>query len=50
MFKHIYINTYNKLVTKAPLTLISLDVIEAELCEYNTTNNYIIYTYMKLIT
>ena len=50
IFKHIYINTCDKQATKAPLAPTSLDVIEAELREHNTANDYITYTYMKLIT
>jgi hypothetical protein len=50
MFKYIYINTYNKQVTKTPPAPTSLDVIEAKLRKHNTTNDYITYTYIKLIT
>ena len=50
IFKYIFINTYNKQVIKALLVLTGLNIIKAKLYKYNTTNNYIIYTYIKLLT
>jgi len=34
----------------ALLIKMSLDVIKAKLREHNTTNDYVTYTYMKLLT
>jgi hypothetical protein len=50
IFKYIFINTCNKQVIKAPQVLTDLNIIKAKLYKYNTTNNYIIYIYIKLLT